>query len=713
MGEPIVPRLKLKLRISSKLGVLAGLSVVLVAGMLTNEQVGLRLMNDSAELVQVNYLNLDNAQAAGLAMVRARIAVSELMLTDTVTDADKSTAEARAQLAMAALEFDAAEGRARRQQTKDIYRAAKAGTEAYLAATLKLAAAQKQSLAAADARRRASTSLNSAIAIVLASPRFVGLPNRRDVELLLHQANAAFVAARAAAWRFASTAETAQRELASREVDRAAALFESARGITADPEVKAQIELLSASTIGFRTANDAVMGATDLKNELRNNRIGPIAASTRELIDKGVKVAKDTAELRRGEFTAAMTHANIVGLAVGGLVIVVLIGSALVSMLDIARPLRHMGAVLLTLAQGETAVDIPYVDRPDEIGDAARSAETFRANVVEQQRLSVGLQDAVGEREAHNRAVETAVETFRATATEILAAFGDNAAAMRRTAENLSSISGDATKQAMSAAAASEQTATNVQTVACSTEELASSILEIGRQVQQATDVVRRAGATTDRSAGEIEALAAAGQKIGAVVDLIQAIAAQTNLLALNATIEAARAGDAGRGFAVVASEVKSLAGQTAKATEEIAHHVTSIQNSTTAAVEAVRDAAAAMKDIDHVTATIAGAVEEQSAATREISQNVQMASQGTQTLTVNISSVNGTIKETNNSAGAVLSASAAVASQADRMAEAVKAFFVALRTGPLDRRVGEDPSYKGPERRQDRQSVVVRERAA
>jgi methyl-accepting chemotaxis protein len=165
---------KIRLRIGGKLGLLAGLSIVLVAGTMGNEQVGQHSMADSAELVQVNYLNLDNAQAAGLAMVRARVAVSELVLTDTVADADKSAAEARTQLAAAEREFAAAQERARRQETKDLYRDARVETQAYLAATLDLAAAQKQSLAAQEARRKAAAALNSAFSILTESPRLAG-----------------------------------------------------------------------------------------------------------------------------------------------------------------------------------------------------------------------------------------------------------------------------------------------------------------------------------------------------------------------------------------------------------------------------------------------------------------------------------------------------------------------------------------------------------
>jgi methyl-accepting chemotaxis protein len=463
------------------------------------------------------------------------------------------------------------------------------------------------------------------------------------------------------------------------------------------------VELLASVKISlakYAEAFDTTATNLLLGDEIYVKSIAPLASDVVGKME-AVKVALG----QRLEDSTQQINARIAGNVTMQEIIAgvsVLFGAAVAFL--IARAITHPLAELVSdanrLSGGDTTAKFETAERVDEIGQVAGAVAKFRDNVIAQQEAAKAFEKEVGERAALNRNMETAVEGFRGTAGALLATVGENAGIMKQTAEALTGIAGDATSQAASAANASERTASNVQTVAAAAEQLTSSIVEIGRQIELSNSTVRSAGIVTARSETEIEGLAKAAQSISSVVDLIQAIAAQTNLLALNATIEAARAGEAGRGFAVVASEVKSLAEQTAKATHEIAQHITGIQNSTGTAVASVKEVGVAMRQIDEVTTAIASAVEQQGAATREISQNVQLAAAGTQTLSASISTVNTAIGETSRSADQVLVASGKVSTAAATLAEQVQAFFVALRNGPMDRREQDDPNYKGQNRR-------------
>jgi methyl-accepting chemotaxis protein len=349
---------------------------------------------------------------------------------------------------------------------------------------------------------------------------------------------------------------------------------------------------------------------------------------------------------------------------------------------SVSKPLSAMTAAMIELANGNFAVVLPGLGRPDEIGEIAQAVETFKVNAeqkardeaetkIRQDKILAELRkaDMVKLADAFEGAVGEIVETVSSAATELEA----SANTLTMTAERSQEL-------ATMVAAASEEASTNVQSVASASEELTSSVNEISRQVQESSRVADVAVEQAHKTNGRVGELSKAAARIGDVVELINTIAGQTNLLALNATIEAARAGEAGRGFAVVASEVKALAEQTAKATGEIGLQIAGIQAATQDSVGAIKEIGDTIGRMSEISSAIAASVEEQGAATQEISRNIQHAAEGTSQVSSNITDVQRGASETGSASAQVLSAAQSLSVESNRLKLEVGKFLSSVR---------------------------------
>ncbi|MGM4906436.1 methyl-accepting chemotaxis protein [Tardiphaga sp. 866_E4_N2_1] len=415
-------------------------------------------------------------------------------------------------------------------------------------------------------------------------------------------------------------------------------------------------------------------------NALNTKTVNPVGLKADEILNKDIELNLRGSDTAGADALANYDAAFLMVVAILVISAVLGIGIGIYLVRDVSSGIASIVKPMQALGQGDLTAIVPHQGMKTEIGTMGDALQIFKQALIDKRTADEAAATDAEAKIERGRRVDSITREFETMIGEIVETVSSASTELEASASTLTATAERSQELTTTVAAASEEASTNVQSVASATEEMASSVNEISRQVQESASIANQAVDQARLTNDRVSALASAAARIGDVVELINNIAGQTNLLALNATIEAARAGEAGRGFAVVASEVKALAEQTAKATGEISTQISGIQAATQESVGAIKEIGDTIGRMSEIASTIASAVEEQGAATQEISRNVQQAAQGTMQVSSNITDVQRGASETGSASSQVLSAAQSLSSDSTRLKVEVSKFLNAVR---------------------------------
>lgn len=475
---------------------------------------------------------------------------------------------------------------------------------------------------------------------------------------------------------------TEEQKMFERRYDEAFRLLPEKATVLTSLNTKAQMTFVQCAVVvqavaSAETLEDTAKALELLKSKCASPATAVLAEQT-HVVDDLVSYAGKVAESVSAETHAATRTA--LAIVMGGMALY-LFCAAWVGIQGLSRPITRLKAAMESLAAENLEAAVPETERRDEIGQMARAVQVFRDNGLEVARLKIEQAEAESRAAVQRQNdMERLAASFENTIGEIVQGVAFAANTMEASASSLKITAERNVERSTIVATAAKTASTNVQSVATSSDEMASTVQQISTQVKESASIAEGAASQATRMNEGVGRLVEAARRIGDVIDLINTIAGQTNLLALNAAIEAARAGATGRGFAVVAAEVKSLAEQTAKATDEVGQQITSIQSATEESVAAITEIAETIIRVSKISATVAMAIEEQGAATRQIALSVQQASEGTITVASNINDVQKGSSETGVASAEVFSAARSLSAQSERLKSEVRAFLMTVR---------------------------------